>query len=97
MRIDLLGAEFNIKTDQNPEYLAEVVALYRSKVEEIQASVATSDSLKVAILAGILTADEYLKQTSKSRSANDEAERITGALIRELEDALTDEPTRDEI
>jgi len=91
MRIDLLGAEFNIKTDQDPDYLAEVVQLYRSKIEEVRGSVATSDTLKIAILAGILMADDHLKLTGSSRETTDEAERIAGTLIRELEEVLTDD------
>ena len=87
MRIDLLGAEFNIKTDQDPEYLKKVVELYRAKVEEVRGSVSTSDSLKIAILAGILTADEHLKH-KRSALGTDEAERIAGSLIRELDDVL---------
>ena len=88
MRIDLLGAQFNIKTDENPEYLEEVVALYRSKIDEIRASVGTGDPLKIAILAGILTADDYLKQTGSHRTTEAEAAKITGVLITELEAAL---------
>lgn len=88
MRIDLLGAEFNIKTDQDPEYLNEVVRLYRDKIDEIRKSVGTQDPLKIAILAGILTADDYLKLTGTQRTGSDEVNRIAGDLIRALDSAL---------
>lgn len=88
MRIDLLGAEFNIKTDQDPEYLTEVVELYRKKTEEIRASVGTTDPLKIAILAGLLTADEHLKATGSARASASEADRIAIGLIDELNAAL---------
>jgi cell division protein ZapA (FtsZ GTPase activity inhibitor) len=91
MRIDLLGAQFNIKTDQDPDYLSEVVELYRKKVGEVQSTVSTSDSLKIAILAGLLTADEYMKSTGELRSTTTEAERIAGSLIRELDEVLADD------
>ena len=91
MRIDLLGAEFNIKTDQDPEYLKQVVELYRQKVEEVRGSVQTSDALKIAILAGILTADQHLKSTRSSHTDTEEAERIAGTLIQELEEVLNGE------
>lgn len=87
MRIELLGASFSIQTDEDPAYLAEVVELYRQKVSEIQRSVSTQDNLKVAILAGILTADAYLKK-SGSEGATTEVGLITAQLITELEDAL---------
>lgn len=88
MRIELLGAAFNIKTDEDPEYLEEVVAVYRSKIEEIRAGIDTSDPLKTAILAGILTADDYLKQTGARRTNASEAAQITIELIDELDAAL---------
>ncbi|MBU8913267.1 MAG: cell division protein ZapA [Spirochaetales bacterium] len=91
MRIDLLGAEFNIKTDENPEYLEEVVEVYRSKIQEVRATTGTSDPLKVAILAGILTADDYLKQTGAQRTNTAEASRITLGLITEIETVLAEE------
>ena len=88
MRIDLLGAKFSIKSDQDPEYLEEVLEVYRSKIEEIRATTGTSDPLKIAILAGILTADDYLKQTGAQRTNAAEAAQITIGLITELEAAL---------
>ena len=88
MKIDLLGAEFNIKTDQDPAYLEEVVEVYRSRIEEVRATVTTSDPLKLAILAGILTADQYLKETGETRVSASEATRITLGLIDELDAAL---------
>lgn len=91
MRIDLLGAEFNIKSDQDPEYLEEVLEVYRSRIEEIRATVGTSDPLKIAILAGILTADGYLRQTGMERTNQAEAAKITIGLITELEAALGEE------
>ena len=92
MRIDLLGAEFTIKTDQDPEYLQEVVEFYRTKVEEVRRSVGTSDALKIAILAGIITADAYLKQKGEHRTSDAEARQITQTLITELDEALADQP-----
>ncbi len=91
MRIDLLGAEFNIKSDEDPEYLEEVLEVYRSKIEEVRATAGTSDPLKIAILAGILTADDYLKQTGAKRTNQAEATKITVGLITELEAALGEE------
>ena len=90
MRIELLGASFSIQTDEDPAYLAKVVDLYRQKVTEIQRSVSTQDTLKVAILAGILTADAYLKK-SGDEGAPAEVGLITAKLITELEEALGEE------
>ena len=88
MRIELLGASFSVQTDEDPAYLAEVVGLFKQKVAEIQQSVSTHDPLKIAILAGILTADECMKGERDSGKDGTEAGRITGMLIAELDEAL---------
>ena len=92
MRIELLGTSFSVQTDEDPEYFREVVEHFRSKVEEIRQSVSTTDPLKIAILAGILAADDYMKLTGAPRRDDAEARRITDTLISELEAALGDDP-----
>jgi cell division protein ZapA (FtsZ GTPase activity inhibitor) len=61
MRIELLGTSFTIHTDEDPRRLRDIVDYYRTKVQEIQGSVSTSDPLKIAILAGLLSVDEVFK------------------------------------
>ena len=95
MRIDLLGTSFNVKTDEDEEYLREVIALFSSKVAEVQRTVSTSDPLKTAILAGVLVSDELMKLTGSTRGESIEAGRIAEALIGELTDVL-DDPQPDE-
>ncbi|MFW5777089.1 MAG: cell division protein ZapA [Spirochaetota bacterium] len=92
MRIELLGTSFSVQTDEDPEYFREVVEHFRSKVEEIRQSVSTTDPLKIAILAGILAADDYMKLTGATRRDDAEARRITDTLISELDAALGDDP-----
>jgi cell division protein ZapA (FtsZ GTPase activity inhibitor) len=95
MRIELLGTSFSVQTDEDPEYFREVVEYFRSRVTEIQRSVSTSDPLKVAILAGILASDDYMKLTGTTRRDDAEARRITDTLISELDAALHDGGTID--
>ncbi len=89
MQIELLGTSFRVQTDEDPEYFREVIEHFRAKVQEIQRSVTTSDPLKIAILAGILASDDYLKLNGSLRRDESEAGRITASMIRELETALS--------
>ena len=96
MHIDLLGTSFSVRTDEDPEYFREVVEHFRAKVQEIQRSVSTTDPLKIAILAGILASDDFIKLNGRSRRDDSEARRITDTLIEQLENALDvvdDDPT----
>ena len=92
MRIDILGTSFTIQTDEDPEYLNDLLDYLRTKIEEIRKKVDTPDNLKVAILASLLMADELFKERDKHKSIDTnqskEAERITEQLIDQLNMAL---------
>ena len=92
MRIDILGTSFTIQTDEDPEYLNDLLDYLRTKIEEIRKKVDTPDNLKVAILASLLMADELFKERDKHKSIDTnqskEAERITEQLIDQLNKAL---------
>jgi len=99
MRIELLGTSFTIHTDEDPERLRDIVDYYKTKVQEIRGSVSTTDPLKIAILAGLLSVDEVFKarETDSTDGADaatadpgrhgGEAEEI-GAIADNLIDAL---------
>lgn len=94
MRIDLLGTSFTLHSDEDPEYVEDLVRYVRSKIAEISGTVTTRDNLKIAILVSILLADELFKQRDGSGQANaaaagahEEVNRITDSLISRI-DAL---------
>lgn len=89
MQIELLGTSFSVRTDEDPEYFREVVERFRMKISEIQRTVSTSDPLKVAILAGILATDDYMKLNGERRREDSATREIT-ETISELEGALDD-------
>ena len=93
LSVQLLGTSFSLKSTENLDYLKEVVAYYEVKVEETRRGVSLQDPLKIALLTGIVLADELLKERSKqtgtlSAPDADEAERITRALIDKIDSIL---------
>ena len=66
MRIEVLGTSFTIQTDEDPEYVADIVDYYKTKVQEVRQSVRTGDSLKLAILSGLLAVDELFQQRAEN-------------------------------
>lgn len=86
MRIELLGSAFTIQSDEDPAYLQSVVEYYAGKIDEVSRSVATSDPLKISILAGILAADECLK--ARSSPDDPRVAEITEDLIAQLDQTL---------
>ena len=99
--INILGTSFSITAGEDPEYLDEVLAQYRSAVANTQGISGMKDPLKVAILTGFLLCDEInkLKQQFEEDQANVEAQwtdegrelnHITQNLITRLEQAINE-------
>ena len=91
--VHLLGTSFSLKSTENLDYLKEVVAYYEEKVDETRRGVSLQDPLKIALLTGIVLADELIKERSRrsgslSAPEADEAERITQALIDKIDSIL---------
>ncbi|MFP4483417.1 MAG: cell division protein ZapA [Spirochaetaceae bacterium] len=73
MTIELLGTSFTIQTDEDPQYVQDLIDFFRTKVQDVQARITSGDPLKIAIVAGVLTADELfrLREGTAAASASD--------------------------
>ncbi len=96
VQISLLGTSFSIQADEDSEYLARIVEYLEKKVQEIEGSVAIKDPLRIAILTGLLIADELFKQKERDRQEpidrdSEEVARITQALIDRIDKSLLEE------
>ena len=72
LQIDLLGTSFALAADQPAEYLQSIYNHYKKVVSEVQQTSGVNDSLRVAIIAGILLSDEL--RTAKP-AGNDSSKR----------------------
>ena len=94
VQVTILGTSFAVKTDEDPEYLHNLISYLAEKVKEIEQSVVSKDPLRVSILAGMLIADELFKEREKhSRTAEeskvDEAvSQLTSEIIQRLDQNL---------
>ena len=97
VRIEILGAAFTIQTDESPEHINTLVALVKKRVQLVQAKTNSTDTLKVAILASLMLADELqsrpatppLRPIGEPFSDDDEeAERIALRLISDIDERL---------
>lgn len=60
--IHVLGTSFTIQTDESPEYVQQLVKYVSSKIDGLTKTVSTKDSIRIAVLAAILIADELFKE-----------------------------------
>ncbi|MCF7915770.1 MAG: cell division protein ZapA [Spirochaetaceae bacterium] len=77
VRIHLLGTSFTIKTNENPEYVQQLVYKVEKRFEQIRKSMGVTDPLRTAIISSILTVDELQRLQQQSV----EAESVTLDLI----------------
>jgi len=96
VQIQILGTVFTIQADEDPEYLEVLVDYLTKKVREIEQTVSTRDPLRIAILAGLLAADDLHKERVRNsdtlpQSEAEEVERITRRLIDRIDESLREE------
>ncbi len=77
MKIELLGTSFSIQTDEDPQYVQDLVDYFRTKVQDVQTRLTSGDPLKIAIVAGVLTADELFRLREQAAAA--EAGAVSGS------------------
>ncbi len=89
--VTIFGRTYNLRGNEDGVYLEELASLVDQKMREVAEATGTADSLKVAILASLNIADEYLQTgregASPTRGAGD---KRLGRLVTLLEDALAE-------
>ncbi|QTQ11432.1 cell division protein ZapA [Treponema parvum] len=95
LKIDILGSSFTIQAKEDDEYLKKLLSYYKRIADEIEENAGLKDQLQTAILTGIMICDELYKEKSKiarfsknSLNSDDEAERLTLAMIQKIDKAL---------
>ena len=96
LQINLLGTSFSIQADEDSLYLEKLLAHYKETVDDLMYSTDLKDPLKVAILAGIMIADELAKErrnvpdtdTLMVNAELSEAEKIVLQLTKKIDQVL---------
>ncbi|UTY23752.1 cell division protein ZapA [Treponema denticola] len=71
LNIDLLGTSFAIQANETDEYLNKIYNHYLHVLDQVRQSSSVKDPLKLAILAGILIADELYKEELSEQGSQD--------------------------
>lgn len=93
LQIDLLGTSFAIQADEKPEYLNALYNHYKKTISQIETTSGLTEPLKVAIIAGILLADELYKEKMKRSDQIPsidlaEAEKIALGMISRIDQVI---------
>lgn len=92
--VTILGRTYHLRGDGDSEYLQELAALVDEKMREVESATGTADTLKIAILASLNIADDYMKISQGSGAAaakavGAESNRRLARMVSMLDEALS--------
>lgn len=101
LKIDVLGTNFTIQANEEPEYLEKLLGYYKRITKDVEKIDSIKSPLQVAILSGIMIVDELYKEKknkiaiengtyvpSASDPDSEEVERRTLEMIEKINKVL---------
>ena len=87
--VTIFGRTYHLRGDEDDAYLEELASYVDSKMREVADATGTADTLKVAILASLNIADDYLKAGSDAapRESKEAGTRLA-RMVTLLDEAL---------
>jgi len=86
--IEIFGAIYQVRGQQDPEYLQELALIVDGKMREIAQHVSTVDTAKIAILVALNLADELQQGREKFQGEREEVQARINALTGQLRETL---------
>ena len=89
--VTIFGRTYHLRGSEDPQHLVELASIVDGKMREIAGDTGTADTLKVAILASLNLADEYLRSDLDDDSpASVRVEKRLGRMVTLLDEALAE-------
>ena len=89
--VTIFGRTYQLRGNEDPEYLVELAAIVDRKMRDMAEATGTADTLKVAILACLNVADDYLQARRGSAPRPDEgSQRRLARMVTLLDEALAE-------
>ena len=94
VNIEILGQPYKVRSNLDTNYVAELAAYVDQKMQTASEQTAGADSLRIAVLAALNIADDYLKLKQHSPDiAATTADQVTLDLEKIVDEALADSST----
>ena len=92
--VTIYGRAYHLRGSEDSAYLQELARLVDSKMREVARATGTADTLKLAILASLNIADEYLRASGSAPSAasGEDGKRLE-RLVTLLDEVLAEQGT----
>jgi len=88
--VNIYGEQYAVKTDDEPEYVEQVAHYVDTKMKEIADAGKVVTTSKIAILAALNIADEFLKAEVARQENDSETGRRIERLLLQLQGAVGD-------
>lgn len=88
--VTLLGHRFTVKTDRDEAFVRGLAAHVGRRIDEVRRTMRSSPPEAVALLAGLLIAEELFEERERSAGSRADVRRATEAMIEKLTAALGD-------
>ncbi len=82
--VRILGDEYPIKSDADPDYLQELAKYVEKKIQSIALKNKFPSKLKSEVLASIIIADEYFSEKKKNAKIEQKLTELTDILEKNL-------------
>jgi cell division protein ZapA len=90
VHVEIHGQRYAVRSELDPQYITELAAYLDDKMRAAGRELASTDALRIAVIAALNIADEYFRARADAVGA-DGRMRARAAEIERLVDAVLDE------
>jgi cell division protein ZapA len=88
VNVKIYGEEYSIRSKDDPNYVHRVAGYVDEKMREVAATTNIVSSAKIAILAALNIADEYMRLKEETALETETVNRVLSELIKLIEGEL---------
>lgn len=95
VHVQILGTSFDLRSDEDPVYMNQLITYLKRKVEETGRLTGGRDHLRTALIAGLLITDELFKNRRRTdahageQTEDAEMSVITKRMLERLDRSLS--------
>ncbi len=91
-QVEIFGQSYNLRGEGDPKYITQIATYVDKVMHDVSENTGVADTLKVAILAALNIADDYLSMKKKlSTEKGEEIQKKISLLIRKIDRCLGEE------
>jgi len=85
IEVEIFGQTFTVNSEDDEAYVRQLASYVDQRMRQVGGASKTAVPLRVAIMAAMSIADEYYKASSREAEIEQEAARLSAALLERIE------------